>query len=81
MEIIGCSDNAQSGAAFWLMDTLLPGNREKALAIVYMVVDVYYVIEGERETTGEKEIGNVILEVRCVDDDVTALEIVARFKG
>jgi hypothetical protein len=80
MEVIGCSENAQSGAAFWLMDTLLPGNREKALAIVYMVVDVYYVIEGERETTGEKEIGNLILEVRWADDDVRTLEVAARFK-
>jgi hypothetical protein len=45
-----------------------------------MVVDVYYVIEGERETTGEKEIGNVIFEVRWADADLTALEVAARFK-
>ena len=80
IEVIGCSENAQSGAVYWLMDTLLPGKREKALAIVYMVMDVYDVIEGEHETTGEKEIGNVIFEVRWADADVTALEVAARFK-
>jgi hypothetical protein len=80
IEVIGCSENAQSGAVYWLMDTLLPGKREKALAIVYMVVDVYDVIEGERETTGEKEIGNLIFEVRWADADLTTLEVAARFK-
>ena len=80
LQTMGCSDKEQSGLAYWFMGGLLPGEREKAKAIVYMVVDVYYVIEGEVETTGEKKIGNVIFEAKRSSDPMLVFEITARFK-
>ena len=81
LQASGCSDDEQSGLAYWFMAALLPGEREQAKAIVYMVLNVYYVIEGEVETTGEQAIGNVIFETRRSEVPAPVFEITARVKS
>ena len=80
LQASGCTDDEQSGLAYWFMASLLPGEREQAKAIVYLVLGVYYVIEGEIETTGEQEIGNVIFETRRIEAPAPVFEVTARFK-
>lgn len=78
LQVINCSEDTQSGVVYWFMNTVLTSDREIAQAIIYMVEDVYYVIEGEKETTGTKDIGNVIFEVKSAEDG-TVLELTAQF--
>jgi hypothetical protein len=54
-----CADDFISGEVFWLMGQFLSDPREVAEAILWMVNDLYYVIEGEQESTIEKQIGEV----------------------
>ena len=79
LQLSGCSDEAQSGRAYWFITEFLPDDREKAEAIVYMVMEVYYVIEGEITTTGKQEIGNVIFETKRSEAPTPSLEIWAHF--
>lgn len=78
LQVMNCSGDTQSGVMYWFMNTVLASDKEIAQAIIYMVEDVYYVIEGEKETTGEKVIGNVTFEVRHVEDG-SILELTAQF--
>lgn len=78
LQVMNCSEDTQSGVVYWFMYTVLTSDRQLAQAIIYMVEDVYYVIEGEQETTGAKEIGNVTFEVKRAEDG-TALELTAQF--
>ncbi len=78
LQIINCSEDTQSGVVYWFMNTVLTSEREIAQAIIFMVEDVYYVIGGEKETTGEKVIGNVTFEVRHAEDG-SILELTAQF--
>jgi tetratricopeptide (TPR) repeat protein len=80
LQASGCTDNEQSGLAYWFMVVLLPGEREQAKAIMYLVLDIYYVIEGVIEATGEQEIGNVIFETRHSADPTPVFKVTARFK-
>lgn len=79
LQTINCSEDTQSGVVYWFMETVVTTDREIAQAIVYMVADVYYVIEGEKETTGAKDIGNATFEVKRAEDG-TVLELTAQFK-
>lgn len=78
LQITNCSEDTQSGVVYWFMYSILSNDRELAQAIIYMVEDVYYVIEGEQETTGAKEIGNVTFEVKRAEDGAV-LELTAQF--
>lgn len=77
LQAVNCSEDTQSGVVYWFMYTVLTSDRELAQAIIYMVEDVYYVIEGEKETTGTKDIGNVTFEVKRAEDG-TVLELTAQ---
>lgn len=77
LQAVNCSEDTQSGVVYWFMYTVLTSDRELAQAIIYMVEDVYYVIEGEKETTGTKDIGNVTFEVKSAEDG-TVLELTAQ---
>ncbi|HUM68636.1 MAG TPA: hypothetical protein PLK31_07300, partial [Chloroflexota bacterium] len=78
LQATNCAEDTQSGVVYWFMNTVLTSEREIAQAIIFMVEDVYYVIEGEKETTGEKVIGNVTFEVRHAEDE-SVLELTAQF--
>lgn len=80
LQASGCTDDDQSGLAYWFMTALLPGEREQAKAIVHLVLDVYYVIEGDIATTGEQEIGNVVFTTSRSEAATPVFEVTARFK-
>lgn len=80
LQTSGCTDDEQSGLAYWFMTALLPGEREQAKAIVHLVLAVYYVIEGEITTTGEQEIGNVVFTTSRSAAATPVFEVTARFK-
>lgn len=56
-----CSEDEQQGLAFWLVDQVYPDKGDKAKAFIWVLNDLYYVIEGEKTKTSEEIIGQQIL--------------------
>jgi len=59
LQLTGCDDDFMSGATVWFMSQLLPQEVDLTRGMVWLVTDVYYVIEGEMVETAVKEIGRV----------------------
>jgi len=80
LQATGCSSEDQYGLTTWFLENLVSGKKEMAEAKVYFIVYVYPVISGHDETTGEKEIGNLVVETKRSGDSIPILEITARLK-
>lgn len=80
LQIGGCSDDDKFGLAYWFMAGLLPGERERGKAVVYLVMGYNHVMQGDIETTGEQEIGNAVFQATRSVDSAPVLKISARLE-
>ena len=80
LQIGGCSDDDKFGLAYWFMAGLLPGERERGKAVVYLVMGYNHVMQGDIETTGEQEIGNAVFHATRSVDSAPVLKISARLE-
>lgn len=77
LQLTGCDDSTSSGHTMWFMTELLQQEAETVRAMVWLVTDVYYVIEKLEEMTVPKEIGGIQFTARNITDPETVFEVEA----
>ncbi len=85
LQLVGCDDETQSGHILWFMGLLLQEDPEDVRtmlegaeivrAMVWLITDVYDVIEGQEEGTAPKEIGDLTVTARRSSEPQPGIEV------